>query len=175
MAGGLAQFLAGLWAFRARDSVATAVHGIWGAFWLAYGLLYLLVANHTLTLLTVNQTYGFWFIPLAAISLVALVAAFADNGALAAALAALTATSVCGAISLLVGTDTTWIKVTGWLFMLTAVLAWYVASALLLEGAYQRVLLPLGRLGHRGPNIPGSIAIRPAAYALGEPGVRVGQ
>src|SRR5918911_730826 len=44
MFGGLAQFLAGMWAFRARDALATAMHGMWGAFWLAWGILYLLVA-----------------------------------------------------------------------------------------------------------------------------------
>ena len=36
-AGGLAQFLAGMWSYRARDGLATAVHGIWGSFWLAFG------------------------------------------------------------------------------------------------------------------------------------------
>src|SRR3954466_6360031 len=30
--GGLAQFAAGMWAFRARDAVATAMHGMWGSF-----------------------------------------------------------------------------------------------------------------------------------------------
>jgi uncharacterized protein len=39
MFGGLAQFLAWMWAYRARDAVATAMHGMWGAFWLAYGIL----------------------------------------------------------------------------------------------------------------------------------------
>src|SRR5579875_575049 len=34
--GGLAQLLAGVWAYRARDGIATAMHGTWGAFWLAY-------------------------------------------------------------------------------------------------------------------------------------------
>src|SRR5262245_27860749 len=48
--GGVAQFIAGLFAFKARDSLATAIHGTWGAFWGAYGLLYLLVANGTLSL-----------------------------------------------------------------------------------------------------------------------------
>src|SRR3982751_1647686 len=43
--GGLAQFLAGMWAYRARDGLATAMHGTWGAFWLGYGLLFLLVAT----------------------------------------------------------------------------------------------------------------------------------
>src|SRR6516162_4371843 len=37
--GGIAQFTAGMWAFKARDVVATAMHGTWGAFWIAYGLL----------------------------------------------------------------------------------------------------------------------------------------
>src|SRR6476620_7422956 len=40
--GGMAQLLAGMWAYRARDGLATAMHGTWGAFWLAYGLLNLL-------------------------------------------------------------------------------------------------------------------------------------
>ena len=37
--GGLAQFLAGMWAYKARDGVATAIHGMWGSFWMAYGVL----------------------------------------------------------------------------------------------------------------------------------------
>src|SRR5205823_13948107 len=37
--GGLAQFMAGMWSFRARDVLATAMHGMWGAFWIAWGIL----------------------------------------------------------------------------------------------------------------------------------------
>jgi succinate-acetate transporter protein len=29
--GGLAQLLAGMWSYRARDGVATAMHGMWGS------------------------------------------------------------------------------------------------------------------------------------------------
>src|SRR5881275_3507380 len=36
--GGIAQFMAGMWAYRARDAVATAMHGAWGSFWIAYGI-----------------------------------------------------------------------------------------------------------------------------------------
>jgi succinate-acetate transporter protein len=46
--GGIAQFLAGMWAYRARDAVATAMHGMWGAFWIAYGILQVLLATKTL-------------------------------------------------------------------------------------------------------------------------------
>src|SRR5581483_7752269 len=37
MFGGLAQFVAGMWAYKARDAIATLAHGTWGAFWLGYG------------------------------------------------------------------------------------------------------------------------------------------
>src|SRR5881392_1280293 len=50
MFGGLAQFLAGMWAYRARDAIATAMHGMWGAFWLAYGVLFTLAAFHVVTI-----------------------------------------------------------------------------------------------------------------------------
>src|SRR5213080_4391519 len=67
--GGLAQFTAGMWAYRARDAVATAMHGMWGAFWLAWGLLFLLVATGELHAGgTLDTALGFWFIALAAIT-----------------------------------------------------------------------------------------------------------
>src|SRR5574338_463800 len=49
MFGGLAQFLAGMWAYKARDGIATLAHGTWGAFWLAYGILNILTATGALT------------------------------------------------------------------------------------------------------------------------------
>ncbi len=39
---------AGMWAYRARDAVATAMHGTWGSFWMAYGLLQLLLVTGVL-------------------------------------------------------------------------------------------------------------------------------
>ncbi len=171
--GGLAQFLAGMWAYRVRDGLATAIHGTWGAFFGAYGLLYLLVANGTLSLGAVNQNYGFWYIPLAAITGVSVFAALASNGVLSATLLVYTIASVIASVATLVG-DATWLKVAGWVFMLGALFAWYLGSALLLEGSWRRVILPLGRIQH-GANRPGSIAIEPVEYTLGEPGVRMGQ
>src|SRR5438067_12380392 len=42
MFGGVAQFMAGMWAYKARDVVATLAHGTWGAFWVAFFILHLL-------------------------------------------------------------------------------------------------------------------------------------
>src|SRR3954465_9138437 len=67
--GGVAQFAAGMWAFRARDGLATAMHGMWGAFWMAYGLLFLLVAVGAVTVPATGPfpELGYWFLALAVI------------------------------------------------------------------------------------------------------------
>ena len=41
--GGIAQFAAGMWSYRARDVVATLAHGMWGSFWLAFGLVQIFI------------------------------------------------------------------------------------------------------------------------------------
>jgi hypothetical protein len=37
-------------------------------------------------------------------------------------------------------------KVSGWVFMLGAICAWYAGSAVLLASSWQRIVLPFGRL-----------------------------
>src|SRR3954470_3873665 len=67
--GGVAQFAAGMWAFRARDALASAIHGMWGAFWMAYGVLFLLVATGALSVPSGTwPEFGYWFLTLGAIT-----------------------------------------------------------------------------------------------------------
>src|SRR5438067_1974112 len=78
--GGVSQFTAGMWAYKARDAVATAMHGMWGSFWLGYGLLQLLVATKTLpTGTTMDHALGFWFIALCAITASGMFGALAEG------------------------------------------------------------------------------------------------
>jgi succinate-acetate transporter protein len=68
---GIGQLVAGMWSYRPRDAVAASIHGVWGGFWLAYGLLWLLDAAGTITLpLFANgfQPLGRWFIYMAVIT-----------------------------------------------------------------------------------------------------------
>src|ERR1043165_126271 len=68
MFGGVAQFMAGMWAYRARDAIATLAHGTWGSFWLAYLILNILVGTHVIAEPTPwyhNPEVGFWFFALA--------------------------------------------------------------------------------------------------------------
>ena len=142
--GGLATFLAGMWAYRTRDGLATAMLGTWGSFWMAYGVLHLLVATGTLTLPTGRfPAMGFWFIALAAITWIGALAASAQATALVTVFGFLAAASTLVAIADLVGTTTPAV-IAGWLFIVAAIAGWYTASALLLQDAFGQEVLPLG-------------------------------
>ena len=62
-AAGIAQFLAGMWVYRPRDALATAMHGIGGSFWIVYGLYVLLTALGVLPSIAAGRNassaYGF--------------------------------------------------------------------------------------------------------------------
>jgi uncharacterized protein len=174
MFGGLAQFLAGMWAYRARDGVATAMHGMWGSFWLAYGLLNLLGATGTITIPTGTfPELGYWFLALGVITALGTVAAAAENVALTTVLGLLAIGSGFLAVHYLTGTGW-WETAGGWILIGSAIAATYTAGAMMLEGAWGRVVLPLGKLA-REANIPGRRVTQPVEFEFAEPGVRQGQ
>lgn len=166
--GGVAQFSAGMWGFKARDGVATAMHGMWGSFWVAYGLLQLAFIDKVLPEPHgVFPAFGYWFLTLAAITWMGTWAASAESKVIAAVLGFLAAGSTAAAIGELIG-STTSMMAAGYLFIISACIAWYAASGLMLEGAFKRPILPMGKteLAKQEPKLmPGR----------GEPGVIRGQ
>ena len=172
--GGLAQFIAGLWSYRARDGIATAMHGMWGAFWLAYGLLWGLTAVKAITLPAGEfPELGFWFLVLAVITASGAVAAAFENLSLLSVLATLAVGAAFTAVFYLTGIGG-WKTAGGWVLLASSWLATYTAAAMMLEGAAGKVILPLGHLNRRS-NIPGGHEHIPLEFELGEPGVRHGQ
>src|SRR5579864_8935689 len=117
--GGLAQFLAGMWAYKARDGVATAVHGMWGAFWMAFGVLTLILSSGRAPVPggAMFPELGYWFIVLAAITWVCTGAAAAENRAMVTVLTFLAAGSTIDAIGLLAGVEGL-IILSGYLFII---------------------------------------------------------
>lgn len=165
--GGLAQFLAGMWSYRARDGVATAMHGMWGSFWMAFGTLWILVAAGKVTVPPNGGAFvglGFWFIVLAAITWAGMAAAKSESSVVAAVLGFLAAGSTVAAVGELAGVE--WLRiVAGWLFIISAIIAWYAATALMINGARHRTVLSLG-----SKRSEDTIQI-----GFGEPGVLRGQ
>jgi uncharacterized protein len=172
--GGLAQFLAGMWAFKARDGLATAIHGMWGAFWMAYGVLQLLVAAGTIMMPTgVFPELGYWFLVLAVITGFGMIAALGENLGIFAVLAPLAVGSALLAIHYLVA-GIGWERAGGWVLVALAFIATYTAAAMMIAGTWGRTILPLGEY-RRSANVPGRRPIRALEYELGEPGVKQGQ
>jgi succinate-acetate transporter protein len=176
MFGGLAQFLAGMWAYRARDGIATLAHGTWGAFWLAYGILNVLIAAGALAAPTPwyhNPEVGFWFFALAITTGIAALAATAESAALVAVLSTLAAGAGILAGGFIYGSLTT-VHVAGWVLVFSAGFAWYSVLAMLLASTTGRTVLPLLKL-KKAANVPGGKPMRPIELEWAEPGVKMGQ
>jgi uncharacterized protein len=172
--GGLAQFMAGMWAYRARDALATAMHGMWGAFWIAFGILFLLVATGDLSVPTGTwPELGYWFLTLGAITAAGAIASVAENLGLTSVLTTLAVGSIVLAVHYLIG-GLGWQHAAGWILVASAILAFYTAAAMMLKASFGRVILPVGE-PRREANVPGAAPTRVIEYERGEPGVRQGQ
>lgn len=175
--GGIAQLLAAMWAYRARDGLATGIHGAWGSFWIGYGIYNVLVAAHVLPA-TTNPTamvaLGFWFVVLAAITWMGTLAALAENISVTLVLLTLAAGSTLLAIGMIVPVPVV-VTIGAIVLVASACIAFYTASALMLRSTFGRAMLPVGQLGtlrRRTGGVPRNLI----EYAdEGEPGIKVGQ
>ena len=177
MFGGVAQFLAGMWAYRVRDTIATAMHGMWGSFWISWGVLNLLIVLGKLPAVPPGSksdpAFAMWFWTLGAITVAGALAAFAESPGLFGVLGFLAAGSFVFAAGLS-GGSVGIVKVAGWLFVIAAVLAWYTATAMMLAATAGRTIFPLGKF-KRSANVPGQEPMRPIQLEWAEPGVKMGQ
>ncbi|MDP8952804.1 MAG: GPR1/FUN34/YaaH family transporter [Actinomycetota bacterium] len=157
-----------MWAYKARGAIATAMHGMWGSFWIGFGILQLMFATGTLPEPTgAFPTLGFWFIALAWITIMGAIAATAENKALTAVLGTLSLGATFAAIAELLGSEA-WTVLAGYTFIVSAVCAWYTASALMFEGVAGKPVLPVGmtKKAQEAPEVN---------RGAGEPGIKQGQ
>lgn len=175
--GGIGQFLAGMWSFKARDTIATVAHTMWGSFWIAYGILWLMIGSKALAMPAGAPNHvvglGMWFVMLSLLTMVCALAAAAKNISLFCTLGLLSAGSALLAGGYISGSHTT-IVAAGWVLVASVGAAIYTGAALLFADAYGRTVLPLGKFTAKH-NVPGRVIVRPIEYPGGMPGVRVGQ
>ncbi len=163
--GGLAQFVAAMWAYRVGESLATAMLGTWGAFWMAYAILTAVVASGRLPAPTgAFPELAFWFIALAAITWMGAVAAFRSSGALGAVFGTLAAAATIAVFGEGFGIAALTV-LAGWLLVVAAICGWYAATAMLFEDSFGREVLPLGARPavEGGLGAPGPMREAPAA------------
>src|SRR5438270_13199941 len=146
-AGGIAQGAAALWAFKARDGLATAVHGIWAAFWLGYGFLNFMIALKLIPAPAPHAAVpelGYWFFALGAITLAGAIASIGESLAISAVLFPLTVGVALLGVFYTVG-GSGWEKAGGYVTMASSFTAFYAASAMMLASAFGRVIFPRGQ------------------------------
>lgn len=171
--GGVFQGAAAFPALRARDGLAAGIHATWGAFWIGLGILFGFQAAGVVPAAgfgTVNTAFAFWFIVLTLITGAGALISTAANWAVFFVLGFLTLGSGFTAAGWWAGNDDI-LKVGGVLFVISAVIAWYTATAMAAENISGRARLPLG--AHRGKQ-PAAV-LRPIEYPAGMPGVKIGQ
>lgn len=176
--GGLAQFLAGMWSYKARDGLATAMHGMWGSFWIAWGMFELMMATHVIPMPATAATYfpafGFWFVMLGLITGIGFFASFPRGAGMVGTLGCLSAGSCLLAVAFLSG-NLGIREAAGWVLVASVGFALYTGTALLLAETFGgKTILPFGKRA-KDSNVPGHQLIRPIEYPEGMPGVKVGQ
>ena len=133
-------------------------------------------AAHVLTAPTPwyhDSAFGFWFFALAVITGSGAVASLAESLGLFSVLATLCVGSALLAGGLIYGAEGV-VTAAGWVLVASAILAWYVATAMMLAFAGGRVVLPLGKYS-KAANRPGGRPTRPIELDWAEPGIKMGQ
>ncbi len=147
MYGGLAQLIAGVICFRNGNTFTGVLFSTFGAFWLS---LYALAEFFLKTIppVQVGHALAIFAFGFSIPTIMLLVASFRTNVVVVAALTFLLATLLvfgAGQYETHVATDAL-IKTSGWLGLVAAALAIYLACAEVCEFTYSRAVLPLGTL-----------------------------
>jgi len=178
---GITQLLCAMFSYIARDNLATGFHGVWGSFWLAYGIFNLYVANGILPVLIDGTRFAevaIWWAAIAGITFSLFLGSFAHSFGSVLTTAVTTVAAILAAISYFHGAYHV-LKTAGWLLFFAGLLAFYASSAWLLEYQFMRPILPFNnfnvynrlRFLNRGMLYDPVVINR----GLGEPGVMKGQ
>jgi succinate-acetate transporter protein len=140
-----------------------------GLFWIAYGLVWILIGAGVYPSPAQSGFevgFGYWFAMLAAVTFSGALAAMRENLALSSVFHTLWIGAGCLAVGLMTLTPV-WEVIGGYVLLLSALLAWYTATALMFRGVGAPIL-PVGETGKaKGrPEID---------VGAGEPGVQHGQ
>lgn len=162
--GGLAQFIAGMWSYRKGDTLAATAFGTFGAFNTTYALY--LWLHHAGIIAGPGAGLGVVGIFIAGFGLIAgllMVAAMWRNMALVAVLFFLSlAYCLIGASDIAAGAPNL-LSYGGWAAIISSVIAFYTAGAMVINSEARRMLLPLGKAPMKAtpPSGPAVVDVEP--------------
>ncbi len=142
---GLAQFIAGMWSFRRGDTLAATAFGSFGAFNVTFSIYELLIRPATIAgTPAAAPIVGIWIACFSYISLMLFAGALRRSAMLSLVLLALAATYGFLAADIFVGGGTILMNIAGWCGIVSSILAFYCATAMVINSESQAPVLPLG-------------------------------
>jgi len=149
--GGLAQLIAGLFEFRNKNTFGLTAFVSYGAFWISLGVLNIFARQFEISVTRLAEAQGWFFLGWAIFTAFMFIGTFRINAGLIVVFALLLATFVLLTIGDLQGgtegPGALWVNLGGYVGILTAIAAWYVAAAEVINDTYGRTVLPVGPIG----------------------------
>ena len=145
--GGFAQLIAGVFEFRTGNTFALTGFVSYGAFWIALATMNIFARQFEIAPSRLAEAQGWFFLGWAIFTAIMLIAAFGTNAGLITTFVLLLATFVLlTAGDLLGGPEKApgIIHLGGYVGIATAIAAWYVAAADVINDTFGRTVLPVG-------------------------------
>jgi len=145
--GGLAQFCAGMWEFKAGNTFGATAFSTYGAFWMGVAATVLLVLLGKLAVADVTSTLA-WILTAFAIfnAYMLLISARTQNTAVFLVFLTLEITEILLAWGNFNGSaaGSGLVSVGGWMGIVTALVAWYTSAAVVANTGRPRPMFPVG-------------------------------
>ncbi|MCW3021582.1 MAG: hypothetical protein JWR30_904 [Conexibacter sp.] len=142
--GGVAQFAAGMWEFRAGNTFGATAFTSYGAFWLSFWA-YVEFFAADVGKADAGHAVGLYLIAWGIFTLYMFVASLRTTAAIAAVFLLLTATFIALGIGD-AGGHKSITHLGGWIGLATAAAAWYASFAAVTNSTFGRIVLPVGSL-----------------------------
>ena len=161
--GGLAQFLAGMWEFRNKNTFGAAAFTSYGAFWLA--LAFFEFFARQLGVAASSAALGVTLFAWTVFTFYMWVGSFRTTGAVLLVFTALLATFILLDVGVLLNAAL-WVKIGGYCGLFTAATAWYASAAGVINHTFGQPVVPTWPLRAR-PSAPakGRVAYGGKAHA----------
>lgn len=144
---GLAQFIAAMWSFRRGDTLGATAFGSFGSFNVTFSAYELIMHPTTVAgTSAAAPVVGIWIACFSYISLMLFVAALRRSSILALVLLALAGTYGFLAADVFVGGGSVLMNIAGWCGIVSSILAFYVATALVINSENEMPMLPIGSM-----------------------------
>lgn len=144
---GIAQFIAGLYMFRKGDTLAATAFGAFGAFNVTFSMYELVLHPAALGgTATAAPIVGIWIACFSYIALMLMFGALRRSAALALVLLTLAGAYGFLAASVFASGNSLLMAIGGWCGIASAILAFYVATAAVINSEMMRPVLPLGSM-----------------------------